>query len=92
MAKAKITITNIVLSIALIISVLLCIKLVYDNKHVDSDRAEQVYVYVTKTGSCYHDDNCYHLRYSKIEISLDEAVKEYRRCSSCKPPVIKKEK
>lgn len=44
-------------------------------------------VYVTKTGECYHRGFCWHLRKSKIEIDLDEAVEEgYRPCKNCRPP------
>ena len=45
-------------------------------------------VYVTETGKKYHMDQCRYLKYSKIEISLKNAmVKEYTACSVRKPPV-----
>ncbi len=41
-------------------------------------------VYVTKTGKCFHKDNCACIRRSKIKIPLDEAVSNrYRKCSKC---------
>lgn len=43
-------------------------------------------VYVTKTGEKYHKGNCRYLSMSKIEISLEDAVKiGYEPCSVCKP-------
>ncbi len=44
-------------------------------------------VYVTKSGSKYHQSSCSHLSKSKIEKSLAEAkVAGYTPCGSCKPP------
>ena len=44
------------------------------------------YVYVTRTGECYHRDGCSYLK-SRIEITLQEAVdRGYRACSRCSPP------
>ena len=84
----KNTIGRIIISILLITTIFTVIIVDYNAKHVSLDRAEQVSVYITKTGSCYHDEDCHHIEYSKIEISLEEAAKEYRRCSVCNPPII----
>lgn len=43
-------------------------------------------VYITKTGEKYHKGNCRYLSMSKIEITLENAVKQgYEPCSVCKP-------
>jgi micrococcal nuclease len=46
-------------------------------------------VYITKTGSKYHSENCRYLSKSKIPISLKDAVLSYSPCSVCNPPTIK---
>lgn len=44
-------------------------------------------VFITKTGEKYHREDCQYLRQSKIEISLEAALKNgYEPCSVCKPP------
>lgn len=44
------------------------------------------YVYITRTGECYHRDGCSYLK-SRIEVTLQEAVdRGYRACSRCSPP------
>lgn len=44
-------------------------------------------VYITKTGSKYHNSGCKYLAKSKIPIELSEAKKlGYTACSVCKPP------
>lgn len=44
-------------------------------------------VYITNTGTKYHNDGCYHLSKSKIPITLREAKEQgYTPCSVCKPP------
>ncbi len=44
-------------------------------------------VYVTKTGTKYHEDYCSYLEYSKYFISLSKALEYgYTSCSRCKPP------
>jgi endonuclease G len=46
-------------------------------------------VYVTNTGERYHTEQCSSVRNSKIEISLEDAVKRgYEPCGRCKPPVL----
>jgi len=43
-------------------------------------------VYISKTGTKYHKENCSYLSNSKIPISLDDAkAKGYTPCSRCKP-------
>jgi hypothetical protein len=44
-------------------------------------------VYITRTGSKYHQEGCRHLRSSKYALTLDEALEEgYEACKVCKPP------
>lgn len=44
-------------------------------------------VYITKTGTKYHNDGCRYLSQSKIQIDLASAIsKGYGACSVCKPP------
>jgi len=51
--------------------------------------APDTIVFVTKTGSKYHREDCASLRSSKIETTLGEAVAEgYEPCSLCDPPVL----
>jgi len=46
-------------------------------------------VFVTKTGKKYHRKGCRYLRYSRIPISLREAVSEgYEPCKVCEPPLL----
>ncbi|WP_322354701.1 hypothetical protein [Paratractidigestivibacter sp.] len=41
-------------------------------------------VYITKTGEKYHNGSCRHLRKSKIEISLSDAIaRGYEACGTC---------
>ena len=41
-------------------------------------------VYITKTGECYHKENCRYLHNSSVKISLHDATsKDYRQCSVC---------
>ncbi len=48
-------------------------------------------VCITKTGEKYHRESCHYLRYSKIEITLEKAIKlQYDPCSVCKPVISKK--
>lgn len=43
-------------------------------------------VYVTRTGECYHRGSCGYLRRSKIPMNLSDAKRQYRACSRCRPP------
>jgi hypothetical protein len=45
-------------------------------------------VYITKTGSKYHEGTCRYLSKSKIPIKLAEAIIEYSACSVCLPPIL----
>ena len=43
-------------------------------------------VYITKTGECYHQAFCWHLRQSRIAVTLREADADgYRPCKNCCP-------
>lgn len=43
-------------------------------------------VYTTKTGEKYHTATCRYLKYSKKEITLEQAINlGYQACSVCKP-------
>ncbi|MDC8001791.1 hypothetical protein POV26_12150 [Aequorivita todarodis] len=43
-------------------------------------------VYTTKTGEKYHTATCRYLKYSKKEITLEQAIDlGYQACSVCKP-------
>ena len=63
-------------------------------KTVDADEtisaatdADEVYVYITKTGKKYHRDGCRYLKHSKILITLEDAkARGYEACKVCKPP------
>lgn len=46
-------------------------------------------VYITKTGSKYHEQSCSSLRYSSEPINLSDAVNGgYTPCSKCNPPTF----
>lgn len=48
---------------------------------------QSVTVHITRTGKKYHSAGCSYLRYSDIEISLDEAKSRgLSPCSKCNPP------
>jgi hypothetical protein len=47
-------------------------------------------VYVTRTGSKYHNDGCRYLKKSKIAVTLSEAKRlGNTACSVCRPPSSK---
>lgn len=79
-------------TISILLVVLIFLSVVFDYKlnNVSPERASRVNVYITRTGECYHRSGCRYLRQSKIQITLDEAYYEYRDCSVCDPPIIKK--
>ncbi len=52
----------------------------------ESSSSDDVTVYVTRTGECYHRGSCSYLRSSKIPMKLSEAKRRYRPCSRCDPP------
>lgn len=49
--------------------------------------SDDVIVYVTKTGKCYHQDGCRSLRSSKIPMRLEKAAGRYAPCGICKRPL-----
>lgn len=51
-----------------------------------AEDTETIIVYVTETGSKYHDDGCQYLRKSKIPMELEDAQASYGLCSRCHPP------
>lgn len=54
---------------------------------VKTSNNQNMTVYITKTGKCYHLSGCDSLRRSCIPITLKEAkAKGYRPCPNCKPP------
>jgi len=54
------------------------------------DKSAEITVYITRTGSKYHQGYCSYLSKSKIPISLKDACdKGYAPCSRCNPPRCK---
>lgn len=54
------------------------------------DESKQITVYITRTGSKYHQASCAYLKKSSIPISLKEAcARGYSPCSRCNPPKCK---
>jgi hypothetical protein len=52
----------------------------------DSIASDSITVYITRTGDCYHTEDCYHLRKSKIKTTLAQAKADgYRACKHCHP-------
>ena len=44
------------------------------------------YVYITRTGECYHRWGCQYLKYSHIKVTKSWAKSNgYRACSRCRP-------
>jgi hypothetical protein len=56
-----------------------------DNPSIERD-ANEVTVYVTRTGNKYHRGSCQYLRQSKFPMPLSEAKRKYAPCSVCRPP------
>jgi len=52
------------------------------------EQAEELTVYVTRTGKKYHREGCPHLSKSKVPMSLAHAAEYYSPCSICQPPTI----
>lgn len=51
--------------------------------------APSILVYGTNTGAKYHTDTCFYLHSSKIEMTLDDAVKNgLTPCQICAPPTM----
>ena len=53
----------------------------------DLEPAEDVTVYVTASGTRYHQAGCRSVTESAEAISLSEVVDRYQPCGRCKPPV-----
>lgn len=47
--------------------------------------ADEQTVYVTKSGTKYHCEDCQHLGHSKLGIELSQATGMYEPCSRCRP-------
>ncbi len=56
--------------------------------NIPSIPTSDIIVYITKTGECYHTEDCSALRKSKIEKSLSDVAERYRPCQLCYPPII----
>lgn len=72
----------------LIFSLTACSNAKSESESVSKSQADEIYVYITETGDCYHTSGCYCLKKSKIKITLSEATKKYRECHICYPPII----
>jgi micrococcal nuclease len=48
---------------------------------------DSIIVYVTRTGTKYHQATCRLISSGSVSMSLSEAVKKYEPCAICKPPV-----
>jgi hypothetical protein len=53
----------------------------------EAEPAEDVTVYVTASGTRYHQAGCRSVTESAEAISLSEVVDRYQPCGRCKPPV-----
>jgi hypothetical protein len=74
------------LAASLLTSALCCILLA----SVSAARQEapsSTTVYVTKSGTKYHQAGCSSLSRSSIPMRLDEAARRYGPCSRCRPPI-----
>ena len=56
------------------------------NSPKQSEMISDQVVYITKTGSKYHREDCPYLSESKISIPLSEAKLNYEPCGKCDPP------
>ena len=59
-----------------------------NQKEVTIKESKSISVYLTKTGKCYHTQDCYCLKKSKIKKTLYEVCNNYSPCQICYPPVI----
>ncbi len=61
-------------------------RTVPENEPALADGTDDVIVYITKTGECYHRGSCRYLHSSKIPILKSKAIAlGYRPCKVCKP-------
>lgn len=65
-----------------------CGKNKNESEIISKSAANTTYVYITNTGECYHESDCSNIRKSKIKVTLSEAIKKYRECHNCYPPII----
>jgi len=63
-----------------------------EGEALQQDRGtDTITLFVTKTGKKYHRKDCRYLRYSRIPISLRQALLEgYEPCKVCEPPLLPK--
>lgn len=55
-----------------------------DENEAEEEDSQEMIVYITKTGKCYHKNTCVCLRDSKMSITLGNALKhDYEECSKC---------
>ncbi len=84
--KILIIVCTLVIASIIIISVIVVKN---RNKPIPKSEAASISVYITRTGAKYHKEKCYYLSYSKIKITLEEALEEsYSPCSKCNPPRV----
>lgn len=57
-----------------------------EGRAIGATEPEGETVYITRTGSKYHQSSCQYLRRSRIPVSLKEAKQSYDPCSVCRPP------
>lgn len=62
----------------------------YTSSYNNNEINNEVTVYVTDTGKCYHKINCRYLYRSSKPMELKDAARKYRACSVCKPPKLEK--
>jgi len=73
-----------------VLLLLMAFLLVCSSPTTDDSTDDSTIVYITNTGTKYHNNGCQYLSESKIAISLKEAcAKGYAPCSVCKPPNCK---
>jgi hypothetical protein len=54
------------------------------------DHTKPQTVYITKTGQKFHRGTCKHLKYSKIPVDIEEAIRlGYDACKVCAPQLPK---
>ena len=80
-----------IIVLGLVIIAITVISIIFaknQNKPIPKSETALVSVYITRTGSKYHKEKCDYLKYSKIKITLEEALEEaYSPCSQCNPPI-----
>ena len=83
--------TILILLIGLFVFLPSCESKPKESKIVSESKAKNITVYLTKTGECYHQEECSCLRKSKIERTLSDIAHKYRPCQLCYPPIIEEE-